>query len=209
MTPRSRELETPVALLTRCDPFASAPISTPEVEDALAEIAQAIMRESRQLRPRRRMFAPPLRVALVVAAVGVLIGGVATAAVALHAHTGLFSSKAEVPMGGPSEQLNPAAPDFNAVAQKLAADIPYPAGYESWREWVLTVQAPKSDVGSGARYVPRRARHDRSPARLVRRERLLRLGAELASGEHCRRCECDCAGSADDRPGAALAGGHR
>lgn len=150
MTARSREQETPVALLRQCDPLASTPVATPEVEDALAEIAQAIMRQPRQPRqPRRRMFAPPLRVAVVVAAVGLLIGGVATAAVTLRAHTGLFPSKAEVPMSGPGEQLNPAAPDFNAEALKLAADIPYPAGYESWREWVLTVQFPKADIGSG------------------------------------------------------------
>ncbi len=29
-------------------------------------------------------------------------------------------------MGGPGEELNPAAPDFRSVALQISADIPYP-----------------------------------------------------------------------------------
>jgi hypothetical protein len=153
MTARSRELETPVALLRQYDPLASTTVATPEVEDALAEIAQAIMRQPRQPRqPRSRIFAPRLRIAVVVAAVAVLAGGVATAAVVIHAHTGLFASGHDVSVGGPGEELNPAAADFKASALKLSADIPYPVGYEPWRDWVLTVNFPKSDNSGGGTF---------------------------------------------------------
>jgi hypothetical protein len=77
-----------------------------------------------------------------VGIVALLGGGVATAAVALHAHSGIFASGPDVQPGGPGENLNLAAPDFRSVALKLSADIPYPAGYASWRDWVLTEQAP-------------------------------------------------------------------
>ena len=53
-------------------------------------------------------------------------------------------------MGGPGEALNPAAPDFRAVAMQVASDVPYPNGYVSWREWVLKIQPPTS----GARASP-------------------------------------------------------
>ena len=53
MTARSRQRETPDALLRQCDPLSSTPVATPEVEDALAEIAQAIMRQPQQARQPR------------------------------------------------------------------------------------------------------------------------------------------------------------
>ncbi len=157
MTARSRQREMPDVLLKRYDPLTSAPVAIPEVEDVLAEIAQAIVRQPRQpqqARQRRsRRLASPRRLAVLVGTIAVLVTGAATAAVVLGAHTGLFPSKAEVLVGGPGEQLNPAAPDFTAVALKLAGDIPYPADYESWREWVLTVQFAKANVGpAGAKF---------------------------------------------------------
>jgi hypothetical protein len=73
----------------------------------------------------------------------VLVGaGVSTAAVVLHAHSGIFASGSDVQPGGPGENLNLAAPDFRSAALKLSADIPYPAGYGSWRDFVVTEQAP-------------------------------------------------------------------
>jgi hypothetical protein len=45
-------------------------------------------------------------------------------------------------VASPGEELDPAAPDFQQAALSLSADIPYPAGYDSWRRWVLTEQAP-------------------------------------------------------------------
>lgn len=147
MTARPRTSDPLVAALRQHDPAARLTTTTPEVVDALDEIAQAIMRQPReQLRgSRRRQPVPRVRVALIVVALAVVIGGVATAAVALHAHTGLFASGPNATVGGPGEELNPAAPDFNAVALKLSADIPYPAGYGSWRDWVLTVNFRKAN----------------------------------------------------------------
>lgn len=137
MTARSREPENLLTLLRQYDPVASTPVAAREVGDALDEIAQAIVRQPRAW--RRRKSAPRLRIAIAIAAIFVLVAGVATAAIALHAHTGLFASGPNAAVGGPGEELNPAAPDFNTVALKLAAGIPYPAGYSSWRDWVLTV----------------------------------------------------------------------
>jgi hypothetical protein len=77
-----------------------------------------------------------------VGILALLLGGVATAAVALHAHTGVFASGSDVQPGGPGENLDLAAPDFRSAALKLSADIPYPSGYDSWRDFVLTEQAP-------------------------------------------------------------------
>lgn len=148
MTARPTTSDPLIAALRQHDPAARlTPTTTPEVADALDEIAQAIMRQPReQLRgSRRRQPVPRVRVAMIVVALAVVIGGAATAAIALHAHTGLFASGPNATVGGPGEELNPAAPDFNTAALKLSADIRYPAGYESWRDWVLTVNFSKSN----------------------------------------------------------------
>lgn len=153
MTARPRTPDSLVAALRQHDPAAQLAITAPDVGDALDEIAQAIMRQPSEQRKasRRRQPVPRARVALIVVALGVVIGGIATAAVALHAHTGLFASGPNATVGGPGEELNPAAPDFNAVALKLSADIPYPAGYESWRDWVLTVNS-KGEPNDGGTF---------------------------------------------------------
>jgi hypothetical protein len=83
------------------------------------------------MRRRRTVFA-------IATAVVAISAGVATGAVVLGAHTGLFPSKAEQAMGGPGEALNPAAPDFRAVALEIAADIPYPDRFESWRDFLIS-----------------------------------------------------------------------
>ena len=135
------------AHLRQADPIASMPVATPDLEAALDEIAQAIVRQPRG--PRRRLSAPRLRVAIVVTAIALLIGGgVAAGAGLFSAHTGIFPSKAETAMGGPGEALDPAAPDFRAVALQVASDIPYPAGYESWREFLIADEI-RMDSGSG------------------------------------------------------------
>jgi len=151
MAVRSRQVDGSLALLRRCDPVSTACLAD-EVEDALDAVAQQITQHS----PRvgRRSLRPRLKLAIVAAAFLVLAGGVAAAAVVLRAHTGLFPSKAEVPIGGPGEELNPAAPDFRSAALAAAADIPYPAGYDSWREWVLTEQTPLTETGPGGSSFP-------------------------------------------------------
>jgi hypothetical protein len=69
----------------------------------------------------------------------------------LTAHTGRFVPKAEAPVGGPGEELNPAAPDFRTVALQVTTDIPFPDGYGSWRELaVVDASDPSGLVSTGA-----------------------------------------------------------
>ena len=68
------------AHLRQADPMASMPVATPDLEAALDEIAQAIVRQPRG--PRRRLSAPRLRVAIVVTAITTVVaclGGYAVA----------------------------------------------------------------------------------------------------------------------------------
>ncbi len=145
MTIDHETVDHPLELLRQINPVPEAAVP-PDVDEALGELSRAIARQpymTRQPQRRRRsVLRPRLRIVLVVGIVAMIGGGVATAAVVLHAHTGIFASGADVQPGGPGENLNLAAPDFQSVALKLSADIPYPAGYSSWRDWVLTEQAP-------------------------------------------------------------------
>jgi hypothetical protein len=141
MTPHAEPVDSPLTVLRRSN---TVPLSvvTAGVGDALDELARAITSQPHATGSRR--FRPRPRIALVATVLALVGAGVATAAVVLHARTGVFASGADVPVGGPGEELNLAAPDFRSVALKLSADIPYPtpAGYGSWRDWVLTEQAP-------------------------------------------------------------------
>jgi hypothetical protein len=153
-------LDQPLELLRQVDPLREVP-ATGGLDEALGEVARAITRQPYATRssPRthRRVSGPRMRIALAVGVVALLLGGVATAAVALHAHSGVFASGPYVQPGGPGENLNLAAPDFRSAALKLSANIPYPSGYASWRDFVLTEQAPgpggatsKDQVTTGA-----------------------------------------------------------
>lgn len=130
----------PLDRLRELNPVPVCPVS-PGVEAALAELAEAISRQPGTNR-RRTFKSRSLRIALAVGIVALVGAGVSTAAVLLRAQTGIFASGSDVQPGGPGENLNLAAPDFRSVALKLSADIPYPSGYGSWREFVLTEQAP-------------------------------------------------------------------
>jgi hypothetical protein len=143
----SRRASGSLELLEACDPVGRSALVSEGIEGALDEIGAAIT--SRPPRAARRRSMGARRRVLVVAATMLAIGaGVAAGAVVFGAHTGLFPTKAEQAMGGPGEELNPAAPDFRAVALQIASDIPYPKGYASWREWVLKTQVPTSAVGT-------------------------------------------------------------
>lgn len=64
--------------------------------------------------------------AAALVAASLTVGGVATAAV-YSAHTGRFPSDAEdVRLGGPGEELDPAAPDYGRVIADETQDIPFP-----------------------------------------------------------------------------------
>jgi len=141
----SREASGSLELWEACDPVAPSALLSEGIERALEEIGAAIT--SRPPRATRHRSRGVRRRVLVVAATMLALGaGVAAGAVVLGAHTGLFPTEAEQEMGGPGEALNPAAPDFRAVALQIASDIPYPRGYASWREWVLKTQVPTSGV---------------------------------------------------------------
>jgi hypothetical protein len=137
-------------VLEACDPVGRSALASEGIEDALDEIGAAITRRpGGAMRPVRRRSIGGRRRGLVVAAAMLAIGaGVAAGAVVLGAHTGRFPTKADQAMGGPGEALNPAAPDFRAVALQIASDIPYPQGYGSWREWILKVEGSTADSGA-------------------------------------------------------------
>jgi hypothetical protein len=136
----SRQATDSLELLENCDPVRRPALTSEGIERALDEIGTAIAnRPARTPRVTRRRRIGARRTVLVVAAVILVISaGVATAAVVLSAHTGRFPTKAEEAMGGPGEELNPAAPDFRDVALQIAADIPYPEGYASWRDFLIS-----------------------------------------------------------------------
>jgi hypothetical protein len=133
-------------LLETCDPVRRSALAGEGIAGALDEIGAAIT--SRPARAPRPRSTGRRRTVLVVAAASVAIGAsVATGAVLLGARTGLFPTKAEEKMGGPGEALNPAAPDFRWVALQIASDVPYPKGYESWRDFVISEEIRLADDG--------------------------------------------------------------
>jgi hypothetical protein len=129
--------ERPDRLLEAADPVERPALTTTGVEGALDELGALIATRSATARPARKRLTRRTPAILVVAAV--LAGSAAVAAgTVLTAHTGLFPTKAEEAMGGPGEALRPAAPDFHRVALQVASDIPYPAGYGSWRDFLIS-----------------------------------------------------------------------
>lgn len=151
--PRSHRTVDPLELLERADPVGQTDLANASISEALDEIGLAVVaaeRRPRRRRPRRLLTSRRslVLVGLAVAAIG---AGAATAAGVLSAHTGIFPSKTDAAIGGPGEALNPAAPDFRQVALQVASDIPYPAGYTSWRNFVideqLTPAAGQKDPG--------------------------------------------------------------
>ena len=134
--------------LEACNPVDRSTLTTARVEGALDEIGTLIVSRSPTARQpaRRRSIGRP-RTAMLVAT-GVLATSAAVGAgVVLTAHTGQFPTKAEEEIGGPGEALNPAAPDFREVALQVAADIPYPAGYQSWRDFLIADEIRHADGG--------------------------------------------------------------
>ena len=142
---RLNTLDRPLELLREANPTLGAPRALGVVE-ALDDLSRAITRQpyaSRARRtPRRRGARPRLKVAFAVGIAALVVGGVATAAGVLPVYSGIFASGPNAQVGGPGENLNLAAPGFQSAALKLSADIPYPARYASWRDFVVTEQLP-------------------------------------------------------------------
>jgi hypothetical protein len=151
--------EHPFEAVRRANAIPAAPL-TAAVDGALADLALAIVSQpypSCERLSKRTAFRLRPRVALVAGVLALAVGGVATAAVALRAHTGIFPSGPNATAGGPGEELNLAAPDFSNVALTLSADIPYPSGYGAWRDFVVTEQllgpggvGPTDQISTGA-----------------------------------------------------------
>ena len=133
----SRQARGSLDLLEMCDPARRSALASEGIEGALDEIGTAITSRPRRA-PRHRGIGGRRTVLVVAAAVVAISAGVATGAVVFGARTGLYPTKAEQAMGGPGEALNPAAPDFRAVALQVASDIPYPGRYESWRDFLIS-----------------------------------------------------------------------
>ena len=153
----SRQSSGSLDLLKKLDPVDRSALADEGLESALDELGAAIASQPsraprRPPRTRRRRSVVARHRVLVVAATILAIGaGVAAAGtVVFSAHTGLFPTKAEQEMGGPGEALNPAAPDFRAVALRVASDIPYPDGYESWRDFLISNEIRFADGGVGS-----------------------------------------------------------
>jgi hypothetical protein len=135
-------------LFEACDPVGRSALGSEGIQAALDEIGAAIASRPAPRATRRRSFGSRRTVLVLAAAMLAISVAVATGAVVLGAHTGLFPTKPEVAMGGPGEELNPAASDFRKVALQTVSDIPYPKGYASWREWIIAEELPTSDVGA-------------------------------------------------------------
>jgi hypothetical protein len=93
--------------------------------------------------PRRRRFANRPRAVLTGVAAAALLGaGVAVAATQLFVptHTHVYPPKGMIVGGGPGELLNLNGTHFRQIALQISSDIPYPAGYGSWRDSVISME---------------------------------------------------------------------
>jgi hypothetical protein len=134
--------------LAAVDPVERSLLTGERIEAALDDVGAQITMRPRS-RPRfggkRRLLRP--RTVLVVGAAVVAVGSAVATAAVLTAHTGSFPTPAEEAIGGPGEALNPAAPDYRQVALEVASDIPYPADYESWRDFLISDEIRRADGG--------------------------------------------------------------
>jgi hypothetical protein len=138
---RSHDPVDPLELFERSDPARRVDLANVSISEALDDVGAAVLASERLRRRRSRSVLTSRRNLVPVAvAIAVIAAGVATAADVLSAHTGIFPSKPDQALGGPGEALNPAAPDIRKVALEVASDIPYPAGYTSWRDFVIDEQ---------------------------------------------------------------------
>ena len=156
------------AFLKAGDPVEPSALSGDGIESALDEVGAEITGRSRLTSPkRRRLSMSKPRAALVIGFATIGIGAAVAGGSQLSAHAGHFSmypyyrptqqeiakaspdqakrlevikrTVAHADKVGPSEDLNPAAPDFRDVAIQVGSDIPWPDGYESWRDFQISL----------------------------------------------------------------------
>lgn len=157
------------AFLKAGDPVEPSALSGDGIESALDEIGAEITGRSRQATSRRARWlsiSKP-RAALLIGFATIGIGAAIAGGSLLSAHTGHFkptvgeiaqvaktnpekakTMQGEVGGGGPGEDLNPAGADFAEIYRQLSSDIPFPKGYESWRDSLIAedVKSMKKDV---------------------------------------------------------------
>lgn len=151
------------AMVEACDPVDRSRLTGEVIDDVLDRIGVSITSTERPAaRPhRRRRSLRPARTVLLVGAM--LAAATATLAVAAtrSAHTGLYQPtkrdiakadpanarrmRSQISMGGPGEFLDPSAPDFRQVALQVASDIPYPSGFDSWRDLLISDEIRMAD----------------------------------------------------------------
>jgi hypothetical protein len=126
-------------MLRACDPFGSRVPADPGIAAAFDSMSAVIVREPRGARRRWRSAKRP-RAALAGVALALLSAGVALAATNLFVptHTHQYPPQGMITGGGPGELLNVDGTNFRQVALQISSDIPYPAGYGSWRDSVIS-----------------------------------------------------------------------
>jgi len=128
------------AFLKAGDPVEPSALSGDGIESALDEIGAEVTGHSRRAshrRSRRFSMSKP-RAALVVGFATIGIGAAVAGGSQLSAHTGRFQDPKYVGAGGPGEMLDLGAPDSHDVGIQITSDIPFPDGYASWRNSVIT-----------------------------------------------------------------------
>ena len=155
------------AFLKAGDPVEPSALSGEGIDSALDEIGAEIISRSRvtSWRTRRLSISKP-RAALLIGFATIGVGAAVAASSQLTARTGHFQPtpqqiakvakaspekakrmQSDLNAGGPGEYLNPAGSDFRAVALQVASDIPWPTGYESWRDFLISDEIRMSGDG--------------------------------------------------------------
>lgn len=132
-------------VLAALDPAREARLTTSGIDEALEAIGAAIVTERRHARRRRWSWRlTGARRLIAVAAALTTLAGVATAATTLFipTRTHIYPPRWAIIGAGPGELLNGNGTDFRRIALSLSAGIPYPDGYASWRDYVVTVERP-------------------------------------------------------------------
>jgi len=126
-------------MVQACDPITGGAPGDEGIAAAFDRMTALILSEPRRT-PRLRRFATRHRAALAGLAAVLLGSGVAVAATNLFipTHTHQYPPQGMVTGGGPGELLNVDGTNFRQVALEISSDISYPAGYESWRQSVIS-----------------------------------------------------------------------
>ena len=127
-------------MLGACDPILGRAPADSGLGAAFDSMIASIVSEPRQT-PRRRRFAKRPRATLAgVAALVVLSASAAFAATQLFVPTysHRYPPKGMIVGGGPGELLYVDGTDFRQIALRLSSDIPFPNGYGSWRDYVIS-----------------------------------------------------------------------